>query len=415
MTGAAQAQIEWRVSVKFICDANGKRPSGAWIGNHLYAPLTNASQVSNYIAAANLIMDRSGRGYRFRLEEISDVQGAAEYYTADSRDEASRWQVELAARNNPQQYFWRDDALNIYINNSPQGAICGFPVDPLPSGAQLWNIILAGQGGGGATYTNTFAHESGHYFGLCHTMGCLCAACNEGVGCDHNPQDDGIADTLLDTECWTMDDLAKANFNVSHYSLLDSDQQRQVNNTYSNLMSYHDFAYILTSDQLDRMTDTSNGARNNACNRQTVFVDKDNTALSVDGLPNDYKWWAEKNPPPGLRWGSSSSLPWTIAPPCPAAPPGWPPVGWSSAWPPDFNLPRPPTPPYPADWSWPPKPPAPTLFPFGGPRKTFHEGLDQANPGDIVLVRPGNYDEPQRITKAVTIRATRGNVSLGRN
>ena len=35
------------------------------------------------------------------------------------------------------------------------------------------------------------------------------------------------------------------------------------------------------------------------------------------------------------------------------------------------------------------------------------------DPGDIVLIRPGNYNEPGIYDKPVTLRATRGEISIG--
>ena len=50
---------------------------------------------------------------------------------------------------------------------------------------------------------------------------------------------------------------------------------------------------------------------------------------------------------------------------------------------------------------------------IGGPFQTFAGGVNNANAGDIVLIRPGNYNEPVTITKAITLRATRGNAVVG--
>jgi hypothetical protein len=108
-------------------------------------------------------------------------------------------------------------------------------------------------------------------------------------------------------------------------------------------MSYHDpnNRNRLTPDQLDRMTDTSNGGRNNVATGYTRFVDHTCTTF------------------PGFANGSSScSL-------------------------------------------------------FGGPYHTVGDGINHANPGDIVMLRPGNYNEPMTISKPLTLRATRGNATIG--
>jgi nitrous oxidase accessory protein NosD len=39
--------------------------------------------------------------------------------------------------------------------------------------------------------------------------------------------------------------------------------------------------------------------------------------------------------------------------------------------------------------------------------------VNRANTGDIVLIRPGRYNEPMTINKAITLRATRGDALIG--
>ena len=50
----------------------------------------------------------------------------------------------------------------------------------------------------------------------------------------------------------------------------------------------------------------------------------------------------------------------------------------------------------------------------GGPLLTVAQGITRASAGDIVLVRPGHYNEPMTITKAVALRATRGDALIGK-
>ncbi len=54
-----------------------------------------------------------------------------------------------------------------------------------------------------------------------------------------------------------------------------------------------------------------------------------------------------------------------------------------------------------------------TPFLFGGPFKVVRDGINNAQSGDIVLIRAGNYNEPMTINRSVTLRASRGNVSIG--
>jgi hypothetical protein len=49
-----------------------------------------------------------------------------------------------------------------------------------------------------------------------------------------------------------------------------------------------------------------------------------------------------------------------------------------------------------------------------GPMPTVSSGVAFASPGDIVLIRPGHYNEPMTITKAVALRATRGDALIGK-
>jgi nitrous oxidase accessory protein NosD len=51
-----------------------------------------------------------------------------------------------------------------------------------------------------------------------------------------------------------------------------------------------------------------------------------------------------------------------------------------------------------------------------GPYPTVAAGVTAAaaNGSDIVLVRAGNYNEPQIITKPLTLRATRGSAVIGK-
>ena len=45
--------------------------------------------------------------------------------------------------------------------------------------------------------------------------------------------------------------------------------------------------------------------------------------------------------------------------------------------------------------------------------RTLAKGVSVANSGDIVLLRAGSYSETSTITKALTLRATRGTAVIG--
>jgi hypothetical protein len=50
---------------------------------------------------------------------------------------------------------------------------------------------------------------------------------------------------------------------------------------------------------------------------------------------------------------------------------------------------------------------------FSGAYSVVRDGVSSAQSGDIVLIRPGNYNEPMTINKAVTLRSTRGSATIG--
>src|SRR5882672_10107779 len=105
----AGAQLEWRVSVKFILDANGHRPTGGLIDTD--------QDVRDQVDAANRLIEPFGRGYRFALTEIVDLSGYSAYFATD-RDTTSS-NLTVIANNNPASIAWRANALNYYINASP--------------------------------------------------------------------------------------------------------------------------------------------------------------------------------------------------------------------------------------------------------------------------------------------------------
>lgn len=313
-------QLEWRVSVKFIVDADGDRPfSGI---------LRTDADVQNQFNFANNVLERLGRGYRLHLMEITNLSNhpyVTNFFNADSTDKYAATVLERVAETNKLLFRYRDDAINIYINGFQGEAVSSYPSDPPDAN----DIILAGQ----RSVTPTLVHEIGHYFSLYHTMGRECQGCTGPNACSV-PGDDEIADTLPVVTCWTQDQIATNAFGL-HYADLMLDQQAQVDMTYSNVMSYRITGRTaLTPDQLDRVTDISNGVRNKVATGGTWFV----AATGNDS-------------------NSGSSI---------------------------------------------------------ARLRTVAKGILLASAGDIILLRAGNYNEPMMITKPVTLRATRGNATVGR-
>ena len=78
---ASHAQLEWRISVKFILGAGGQRPAGGGgFGASSFA-LTNNQTVIDNINYANQLLDRNCRGYRFRLTEIQNAHSPTGAYS----------------------------------------------------------------------------------------------------------------------------------------------------------------------------------------------------------------------------------------------------------------------------------------------------------------------------------------------
>lgn len=320
----ALAQLEWRVSVKFILNGSANRPAS---GNFI-----TDQQVRDAVQRANGFLDASGRGYRYTLIEITNAAGIAQWFDSDG---TNRPALEAAAEASKSLYLYRDNAINVYINGWDGTAQCSFPNDS----AGQNDIIFMGQG----SFQTTFGHEAGHYFDLyhpfegesyrntdnsnCTTNDCTCAIWVGGNG-------DFIDDTIKDNQCWTTrNNIAQGNYGVNYGSPGSDDGA--VDRVYSNLMSYRtDSRARLTDDQMDRATDNSNGVRFKVATGRTRFV---------AGYGND-----------ATGDGSRANRYRTVA-----------------------------------------------------------KGVAVANPGDIVLLTNGNYNEPQTITNAVTLRATRGVVSIG--
>jgi hypothetical protein len=312
------AQLEVRLSIKVVLDANGNRPAGG--------TLSTDAGIQTSVDDANRALASFGRGFQFRITEITNLSGHAELLDLTCQDASDSIDAGVAA--NPTSYRWRNNAVNVYINKGDDNSSCAF-------NSLLVMKYTAGSG--------TFLHEGGHHLGLCHTQGCGCKTCPE---CP-TIESDNIDDTLPDRECWELDDIATNSFGKV-YANLTAAQQMMVSNTFNNIMSYHKASQgstkdVLTSDQWDLIADYTRTNRANVMNGKTVFVDNTTPACSSrDGFSECF----------------SASV--------------------------------------------------------GGPFLTVTQGITRASSGDIVLIRPGNYNERTTITKAITLRATRGNALIGK-
>ena len=273
ISGEVSAQIQWRISVKFILGSSGQFPTNADGFTTAGVNLTNHQAVTDNIAFANELLDRTGRGFRFNLTEIQDVSGASSFFNLPARSEANKVSLEAAATANATaraQFFWRDDAINVYINNTSSG-ICSF--------VGAGNIIFTGS----SAYDTLILHECGHFFDLRHTHdtqqfrnsnGTTCTASN-ACGCAQLiGGDDGVADTVLDHQCWDRATIGANNPGAS---------ATQIDNVWLNLMSYHLPQDRFTDDQMDRLTDTASISRRNVATGRTWFVDRNCGSISRNG------------------------------------------------------------------------------------------------------------------------------------
>jgi Pregnancy-associated plasma protein-A len=251
----AQAQLEVRLSVKVILDANGLRPAGG--------TLSTDGGIRSSVTDANSLLASFGRGYQYRITEILDLPGHSELLDLGCQDASDA--IEAGVQNNPVSYTWRNNAVNVYVNKGDDNASCAF--NSL--------LVLKYTSGSGA-----FLHEGGHHLCLCHTQGCGCKDCTECPGI----VDDTIADTLPDRECWDQDDISTNSFHKLFVNLSPA-QQAMVSNTFNNIMSYHKASQgstkdVFTPDQWDRIADFTRTDRVNVMNGKTLFVDRTNTSCS---------------------------------------------------------------------------------------------------------------------------------------
>ena len=349
-SGAASAQtIKWRVSVKFILDGAGNRPADTAANK-----IATDAEVQAYIDYANqVVLPRSGRGYRMDLLPIQEIRNASEWFNLDAC--AGLAGFETAVMNSfisgVNEYLFDPTAINVYVVGSRTEGCCS-----CSGGA--FDIIAVSQN---INPDWVLLHESGHYLGLPHThdgeanflslvpVPISCTSTNPCVNCPILlPGNDGIADTLPDHSCWdSLDQISQGNFG-KNWAELDGTKQKQVDDLLHNVMSYHGSnpgdRDRLSPDQLDVMADYSNGVRSSIADGRTWFVDHANTSTTPTG----------------------SSQPVNI----------------------------------------------PVIGLISGPFKEVSDGVALAGANDIVLIRPGTYTDIVRIDKALTLRATRGNATL---
>jgi hypothetical protein len=287
--GSVQAEITLRVSVKFILSSSGNRPPATYVddnGKTKNSAIDTDAKVQAYIDYANEMLIKHRRGYRMALLPIQEVSGHSEWFNMDATGEVGDLETAVIASLlfDGNEFLFDTSAINIYIvNGQTAGACaCGNP--------ESTDIIALSQS---INPDWVILHESGHYLGLPHTQDGEQFLFAPGVGCKMSgtkdncdcpiviPGNDGIADTLPDVSCWSIDDLSQNAFG-GNFASLTASQQLKVSNTFSNIMAYHGSKpgsrNVLTSDQLDVMADYANSIRDNVANGITWFVDRDNSS-----------------------------------------------------------------------------------------------------------------------------------------
>jgi hypothetical protein len=268
----AHAAVPVRLSVKFILDAQGNRGTAA--GN-----LVLDQDVQDQVDRANEVLLGMESEFRVELLEIVDLPDHEYHHADDVTDSLANIynNAFLLHAANPlmpdrrAEYAWRDDAINLYITGDADGSGAAY----LPGRN---HIAVMGQGAN----ATTLAHEIGHNLDLLHTF--------EGGG-------DGCSDTLIDRNprqqtgsFWGKDEIANENFGIN-YASLDATQQRQVDEVFSDVMSYHDSnnRSFLSGCQMGRKSAQAWDDRDWLVTRRPVYVDPAAGAGGNSGSwPNPY-------------------------------------------------------------------------------------------------------------------------------
>jgi len=126
-----------RLSVKFILDEDGDRPTGD------YEDLTDVREA---VREANTALYTSGVCWRLQLVDLLDVGGASEFFVISSYDEM--WNLENQAIANPAKFKWNPNAINIYVAEDldgeldGKGGICSYPHPANPVTFRAREILL---------------------------------------------------------------------------------------------------------------------------------------------------------------------------------------------------------------------------------------------------------------------------------
>lgn len=352
--------IEVRVSVKVIVSpATGQVPASM-----------NDALLHQSFADMNRWLANTWRGYRLRAVDLdanqnfkrigsTDPTGPSKWYLTNLKDTPGEAVIfENEAKANKPLYGWNDSAVNLYFNNGGGFSFANYPWDGRDLVGSAYQLLLSDPDPG-QTFSRSYKvagnllHEVGHYFGLWHTF-------------DLN-NDDELTDTALDpvvadarNETAVRNGIAQLNFAVN-YSALTNSQKRLVDNTANNVMAYYQLFYddpaqgkILTEEERFG---------------PTRFLFTEQQLDKWADFANNFNNTTHGNTVSGrTRFVSLSGS--------------------------DSN----------------------TGLVHDAPKRSVLSAVNSSNSGggDIVLLRPGNYNEQLILNKPVTLRATRsGAVSIG--
>lgn len=251
-----RAEITVRLSVKFILNADGTRPSGN---------ISTNAGFDTEITRGNQILAATGRAYQLQVVEYLDIrppapadQAADYWFNLPAR--ANRATIEAAALADTATWRWNGATLNMYVNNSSSGQ-CSF----VGGGSSI--------SFGGSVGAGTVLHETGHFFNLRHI--------HAGDYADNKntppytmadlADGDGLGETANDNpNITTTDELCGALFG-STYAAATPPQQAVVDSAFENVMSYHNENMLLPV-QMDIWGQNANGARLFSSSGRTWFV-----------------------------------------------------------------------------------------------------------------------------------------------
>lgn len=298
---------------------------------------------TNAVAAANQWMASYWRGYRYELTEVKDIGGP----TQGGTNGPSRWfNVEFRSDPLRSDFFAVARTDSRYLLRSDQVNI--YVATPLAGPGNSGGAMPIPPGETNYSGGQIFADNGGWWIvhELGHFFGLLHTFATEDKS-TCTPGDDQLGDTLLDSNCWSSSNTVAQYYFHKDYTALSASERDQIDNVYFNVLSYHEAK-----------------SKNIVENRMTELqLDRhaDHASGDRNAFASGRTWFIDRG----------SAFPF--------------PDGTSTNYSTVFGV------------------------PVGGPYSTVSNGVARATPagGDIVLLRPGSYNEQMTIKKSVTLRASR--------